>query len=67
MEGMWSEIGFAWWVFFAFVALFLIGVGLLFRSFRRWQQPRSGRDVEALDAEMKLQTLSKRSGGTWGG
>lgn len=62
-----DELGFSWWLFWVIVAAFVLGVVLLFRSFRRWQQPRPGRDAEAQDAEMKLQTMSKRSGSSWGG
>ena len=64
---MWTDIGFPWWMFFGLLALFGLGVWLLFRSFKKWGQPSPGRDAAARDAEMKLKTLSKRSGGTWGG
>jgi hypothetical protein len=64
---VWTDIGFPWWLFWLIAAIFLLGIFLLFRSFRRWQQPRPGNDAEARDADMKLQTMSKRSGGSWGG
>lgn len=64
---MWTNIGFPLWLFGLVVVVFVLGVWALFRSFRRWQQPSSGRDADARDAEMKLQTMSKRSGSSWGG
>ena len=62
-----QELMSSWWTFGVFAVIALVGVWLLFRSFRKWQQPPSGTGAEARDAEMKLKTMSKRSGGTWSG
>jgi hypothetical protein len=44
----------SWLVAGGIVVSIVVGVWLLFRSFRRWRQPPPGRDAESRAAEARL-------------
>ena len=47
-------MGFPWWALGLVVAVLVIGVAVLFRSFRRWSQPPPGSDPMSRQAEARL-------------